>query len=175
MADSHDNLPAIRKAVNFFNEEKVQMVIHAGDLISPFTSNEFLKLKMPFEAVFGNNDGEKNGLKEAFSDLCFLEDFKEFNIDGRKIAVIHGHQDKITNALASGGNYDVLIRGHSHDKYISPTQFQDTKINNQNNNKQDNVLNTIIINPGETCGYLTGHQTVVIMDPEELKFNLIKL
>ena len=176
MADSHDNLNAIRKAVDFFNGEKVEMVIHAGDLISPFTSNEFKNLKMPFEAVFGNNDGERTGLKQAYSDLCVLEDFKEFNINGRKIAVIHGHQNKITNALAAGGNYDVLIRGHSHESHIDASGSEDKELNNQNNPEKGVIKShTIIINPGETCGYLSGHHTVVIMDPDDLKFHLIEL
>jgi len=176
MADSHDNLPAIRKAVDFFNREKVKMVIHAGDLISPFTSNVFKNLKMPFEAVFGNNDGERTGLKQAYFDLCVLEDFKSFNIDGRKIAVIHGHQDKITNALAAGGNYDVLIRGHSHKNHIYAWGSEDKELNSQNNHGNgESGSHTIIINPGETCGYLSGHHTVVIMDPDDLKFHLIEL
>lgn len=177
MADSHDNLTAIRKAVDFFNEEKVQMVIHAGDLISPFTANEFKNLKMPFEAVFGNNDGERTGLKQAYSDLCILEDFKEFNINGRKIAVIHGHQDKITLALTSSGHYDVLIKAHTHESHISSRGFEDKcEIKHQNNLIIDEYEpKTIILNPGEVCGYLTGHQTVVIMDPDNLKFHLIEL
>jgi putative phosphoesterase len=177
MADSHDNLPAIKKAVDFFNEEKVQMVIHAGDLISPFTANEFKNLKMPFEAVFGNNDGERTGLKHAYSGLCLLEDFKEFNINGRKIAVIHGHQDKITLALASCGHYDVLIRAHTHESHVSSRGFEDKYEQKNPNNLiiDENEPKTIILNPGEVCGYLTGHQTVVIMDPDNLKFYLIEL
>ncbi len=44
MSDSHDNLDAIRKAVKIFNNEDLDLVIHAGDLISPFTALEFRKL-----------------------------------------------------------------------------------------------------------------------------------
>lgn len=176
MADSHDNLIAIRQAVNFFNGEKLQMVIHAGDLISPFTASEFKNLKMPFEAVFGNNDGERTGLKQAYSDLCILEDFKELNINGRKIAVIHGHQDKIASALASCGHYDVLIRAHSHESYSSKGFEDKHRPKNLNKLKTRNKEpKTIVLNPGETCGYLTGHQTVVIMDSNNLEFYLIEL
>ncbi len=38
LSDSHDNLDAIKKAVNLLNKKKVDLVIHAGDLISPFTA-----------------------------------------------------------------------------------------------------------------------------------------
>lgn len=189
MADSHDNLPVIRKAVDFFNGEKVQMVIHAGDLISPFTASEFKNLEMPFEAVYGNNDGERAGLKTAYSDLCSLEDFKEINVAEKKIGIIHGHQDKITKALAHSGIYDVLITGHTHQSLISNINFSNhSKFSNDNyewlnENKELNNLQiweglikkTLIINPGETCGYITGKSTVVLLDIKDLKWNLIDL
>ncbi len=38
LSDSHDNMPAIERAVDFFNENNVDMVMHAGDIISPFTA-----------------------------------------------------------------------------------------------------------------------------------------
>ncbi|HNR26026.1 MAG TPA: metallophosphoesterase family protein, partial [Methanobacteriaceae archaeon] len=45
MSDSHDHIEAIRMVVNFFNQKKVDLVLHAGDLISPFTASEFKQLK----------------------------------------------------------------------------------------------------------------------------------
>ncbi len=191
MADSHDNLAAIIKAVDFFNENKVGMVIHAGDLISPFTANEFKNLEMPFEAVYGNNDGEREGLKTSYSDLCSLEDFKDINFAEKKIGIIHGHQDKITNALAHSGIYDILITGHTHQSLISSINFpnnpkfskdiygssnESTELNNSPNEIFNGMIKkTLVINPGETCGYLTGKSTVVLLNPIDLKFNLIEL
>lgn len=191
MADSHDNLSAIRKAVDFFNENEVDLLIHAGDLISPFTVKEFKNLKMPFEAVYGNNDGERDGLKTAYSNLCSLEDFKEINFAEKKIGIIHGHQDKITNALAYSGVYDILITGHTHQSFISHINFPDKPKFSEDNykhfkeynelaNSQKEIFNglikkTLVVNPGETCGYLTGKGTVVLMDPIDLKCDLIEL
>ncbi|HEY0196666.1 MAG TPA: metallophosphoesterase [Methanobacterium sp.] len=149
MSDSHDNLKAIKKAVKYFNSEHVEVVIHAGDLISPFTALEFLKLKSPLIAIFGNNDGERDGLRKAYQNMCYLEDFKEISIDDRQIAVIHGTNPVLVESLFSYGKYDVLVTGHSHKVEI----------------KNDK---TMLINPGETCGYLTGDKTVVLLDPEDL-------
>ncbi len=156
MSDSHDHLEAIRLAVDFFNQNKVDLVIHAGDLISPFTALEFKRLKMPFEAVYGNNDGEREGLKIAYEELCNLEDFKEINADGRKIAVIHGANQKLVDALAGGEYYDVLISGHNHQLDVCSDK-------------------TMTINPGETCGYLSGKKTVILLSTEDLNFKKIVL
>jgi uncharacterized protein len=156
MADSHDNLEAIRKAVKLFNRESVELVIHAGDLISPFTAQEFQKLNSSFVAVFGNNDGEKDGLRTAYKDLCYLEDFKELSVGGRKLAVIHGLKQALVDALAHSGDYDVVIRAHTHQQEIVREK-------------------TLVINPGEVCGYLSGNKTVVLLDIPDLSCKVVGL
>jgi putative phosphoesterase len=156
MSDSHDNLKSIDKAVKTFNKSDVELVVHAGDLISPFTINEFKKLKSEFIAVYGNNDGEREGLKKAYESLCILEDFKEISIEGWKFSIIHGTNHSIVDAIVQSDKYDVVIRGHTH-------QFE--------------IINgeTLVINPGETCGYVTGKQTVVLLDTDELSYQKVDL
>jgi uncharacterized protein len=156
MADSHDHLEAIRTAVELFNHEGVELVIHAGDLIAPFTAQEFMNLQTPLEAVFGNNDGERQGLRMAYENLCILEDLKELKISGRDIVVIHGKEQKLVDALAQSGNYDLVVRGHTHKKEI---------IDNK----------TLIINPGETCGYVSNERTVVLFDPIDMSWEVVYL
>lgn len=155
LSDSHDNLDAIKKAVNLLNKKKVDLVIHAGDLISPFTAQEFSKLKAPLEAIYGNNDGEREGLKKAYSDLCLLEDFKDIQFADRRIAVIHGKISSLVDALIQSQFYDVVIRGHNHKLEIK-------------------TGNTLMINPGECCGYLTDTRTMVLLDPQDLSYEIIE-
>ncbi|MDO5835078.1 MAG: metallophosphoesterase [Methanobacterium sp.] len=156
MSDSHDHMEAIKKAVRVFNQKNVEMVVHAGDLISPFTAREFKKLKAPLEAIFGNNDGERCGLVEAYSELCILEDFKELEVGGRKIALIHGTNQVLVDALQKSGKYDLVIRGHTHQMKVEEGP-------------------TMIINPGETCGYLSGEKTVVLLDTQDFNWEKIQL
>ena len=66
MADSHDNIDAIEKAINLFNENNVDMVLHAGDIVSPFTADILRNLKCDMLLIYGNNDGDKLYLKERF-------------------------------------------------------------------------------------------------------------
>ncbi len=153
MSDSHDNLDAIRKAVKIFNKEEVDVVIHAGDLISPFTALEFRKLDPELVAIYGNNDGEKEGLKVAYEEICILEDFKEISVEGWKFSIIHGSNQAIVDSLAKCGKYDVVIRGHTHKMEI---------LNGE----------TMIINPGEVCGYVSGQKTVVLLDTDDLSFEV---
>lgn len=155
MSDSHDNLEAIRKAVKILNDQSLDIVIHAGDLISPFTSSELEKLDAELIAVYGNNDGEREGLRIKYEDICILEDFKEISVDGWKFSVIHGTNQSIVDSLLGCGNYDVVVRGHTH---------------------KLEVLNgeTLMINPGEVCGYVTGQKTVVLLDTDDLSHEIIQ-
>ena len=156
MADSHDNLESIEKAVKVFNQEPVDLVVHAGDLISPFTAEIFKKLDSQFLAVFGNNDGERHGLRMVYKQLCYLEDFKEFKSGNKLMAIMHGSNQTIVEAISCSRKYDVLVRGHTHKVEIIEGE-------------------TLIINPGETCGYLSGNETVVIMDSDNLNYQIIHL
>lgn len=156
MSDSHDNLDAIRKAVKIFNNQDLDLVIHAGDLISPFTALEFQKLKPELVAIYGNNDGEREGLKNAYKEICPLEDFKEISVDSRKFSVIHGTNPAIVDSLARSGKYDIVVRGHTHKMEI---------LNGE----------TMIINPGEVCGYISAKQTVVLLETDDLSFEVIYL
>lgn len=156
MSDSHDNLSAIKEAVNLFNDYRVELVIHAGDLISPFTAKEFENLKCEFKAVFGNNDGERDGLRHFFKDLCPIDSLIEFEVQKRKIVVNHGTNETIIDALVKSEKYDIVIRGHTHKLGIIKGK-------------------TMVINPGETCGYLSGEKTVVLLNPVNLSYEIVTL
>ncbi len=150
MADSHDNMDAIRAAVELFNKKKVTTVLHAGDIISPFTTTAFKKLDADMYFVFGNNDGDRLLLKQKFGEIdaqCCGE-FGDLEIEGIRIALLHGIYEPPVDALAESGDFDAVIRGHTHHAGV-------TEVNE-----------TLLINPGETAGVLTGKRTVALLDPE---------
>ena len=154
MSDTHDNLPAIRKAVEFFNGENVELVIHAGDFVAPFVARELKELKAPLKGVFGNNDGERKGLYEA---LGIYDEILEIEADGMKIAVTHGTDERIVRALARSRLYDVVIVGHTH-KYEIREEGR-----------------TILVNPGEVCGYLTGVKSVALLDTRRREVKIVNI
>ncbi|OGS46118.1 MAG: YfcE family phosphodiesterase [Elusimicrobia bacterium RIFOXYD2_FULL_34_15] len=155
MSDSHDNLDNIEKAVNIFNQRKVDIVLHAGDLVSPFTANEFEKLKAKFIGVFGNNDGDKPFLIRRFKDIGELHDDPfTFEIDGKKVVLMHA--PKFLDELLEDKRYDIVIYGHTH--------------------KVDVRKGTsLVINPGECGGWLYGKSTVAILDTKTLNPEIIDL
>ena len=73
MADTHDNLPMVERAIRRQNEAKVELALHAGDHVSPFVIPLFKELKAKLIGVFGNNDGDHELLKKRFSENERLE------------------------------------------------------------------------------------------------------
>lgn len=156
ITDTHENMPKIRKAVELFNERKVDIVLHCGDIISPITFKEFKDLHCKIEFVFGNNDGERALLVEKFRDKGrFHPPGYELEIDGKKFIMMH--EPVGIEALAHSEKYDYIIYGHTHKQDIR--KFGKCRI----------------INIGETGGWITGKCTVGILNPRTDKLEILEI
>ena len=153
MADSHDNMHALKKAVDCFNYHKVAHVLHAGDLVAPFTANELSKLQCPLTLVFGNNDGDRLMLKNTFKENIHRAPH-QLQLAGKKILLLH-EPDNL-EALKVSGYFDAIIYGHTHQQIVDKGP-------------------TLVINPGECGGWLTNECTVAIWEVESNEVEIIKL
>jgi len=86
LSDSHDNFPGLMEAVEIFKRRKVEMILHAGDVVAPGMCYAFEGWDGELFLVYGNNDGDRVGLARDFGQVGgeFLEDFGEIEADGRK-------------------------------------------------------------------------------------------
>ena len=155
IADTHDNMNTLRKAIDIFNERGVEIVLHAGDYIAPFTSREFRRLKCRLVGVFGNNDGEKFGLVKQFEGFGELhEGIHQLELKSKKIAITH--YPEIADTLAGSDAYDVIIYGHTHRAEIRGPK-------------------PLVINPGECGGWLEGTSTIAILDLDAMHAEVIEM
>lgn len=151
IADSHDNLPKIKKAVQLFKKKNVTLVLHAGDYVAPFSFAPLKKSGIEFIGVFGNNDGEKQGLTKI-SEGKIKEGSLIIERFGRKIALAHELEE-----IDKSQKYDFVFYGHTHNFEIKSED------------------NTLYVNPGECGGWLTGKSTVAIIDCVSLRVKLLHL
>ena len=151
IADSHDNLNTLRQAVDYFNQQAVKFVLHAGDFVAPFTLKLLEQLKCPYQGVFGNNDGEKEGLRQK-SDNKIHPGPYYLELGGRKILLMHELDKSVIKK-----NIDLLIYGHTHK----------VKVGTENG--------VLLFNPGECGGWLTGKPTVAIIDLLTLDYEIKEL
>ena len=158
ISDSHDHHLNVLRAVEVFNEQKVNYIFHGGDIISPFTAKAFAGVDgAKFVAVFGNCDGEKLFLQSTINDFggeihdCSYRG----QVGGRQIFMTH--RPDVVEEVVSSGRYDLIIYGHTH--------------------KQDirKVGNSLVINPGESTDWITGESDVVILELDDMSVEKISL
>jgi putative phosphoesterase len=156
LSDSHDNLTRVREAVRLFNDTGCSLVIHAGDFVAPFTVDELRNLRAPVKAVFGNCDGERAGLAKAFEGLGELREAPlKFSHAGLRFLVCH--LDSPVGFHLASKAYDVVVFGHTHKPLAE---------------RRGGVL---LVNPGETGGWLSGRSTIALLDPAALAAEIITL
>ncbi len=140
LSDSHDQIDNVEKAVALFAGRKVDLVAHAGDIVSPFVWPFFSTLNVPIKCVFGNNKGDveehKNVTKKLGLDIEFADGLLEFSHSGKRFALHHGNIAGQTERLAQSGKYDVVVCGHDH--------FP----------KVERKGGTLVMNPGSLVGKL---------------------
>ena len=157
IADSHDNLTKIREATTILNRREVELVLHAGDYIAPFTLPELAKIKCQrFVGVFGNNDGEKFGLQKGIASFGELHRAAySLEHQGKKILLLH--EPDLLEPCIRAQQFDLIVYGHLHEL--------DTRREGA----------TMVINPGELGGWLYGKSTFVICDLTHQTYEVIEI
>lgn len=139
LSDTHDQIDNILIAIKYFNKICVDLVIHCGDWVSPFSLVHYLELNAPISGIFGNNDGDifrhieyskRLNLNIHYEDRLLV--LKNFD---KKIVVYHGDYIEIVEALERCCMYDVVLYGHNHHPEIHKRQ------------------GIIVINPGSLLDY----------------------
>ena len=151
VADTHDNLPNIKKVLELAAERSVEAIIHLGDIVSPFAAKPFAASGITTYAVFGNNDGEKEGLR---SILDIEKPPRLLELAGKRLLLVHnlgtlGEQEK--------RGADAVLFGHTHRAGVE---------------KEGQVL---MLNPGEAGGWLFGRATCALLDLDAMHAEIVDL
>lgn len=154
LSDTHDDMEAIGKAVIYFNESGAKRVLHAGDYVSPFTFEILSGLKAELTGIFGNNDGDRLLLRDKSGGRIFNQPLM-LDLDGKRTVVVH--EPSAVESLAKSGDYAIVIYGHTHEPDIRK------------------VGNALIVNPGKAARLHKGGSTVVLLDTNTMKTELIEL
>jgi hypothetical protein len=158
LSDTHDAHEFVAKAIEIFNTKEVGYVLHAGDLISPFTGRAFSALtNAKFIGVYGNCETEKDLVKEyvgAFGGEI-AGDVYTGQIGGKSIYM--RHEPLGLDGVIRSGDYDVVIYGHTHRQDIRK------------------VGDVLVVNPGEATGLKSGAPSVAIVDLEDMSCEAVFL
>ena len=121
-SDIHGCLPALEKVLDFFEQEKCDMMCIMGDIINYGPRNRIPEgidpkgiverlnaLADKIVAVRGNCDAE---VDQMLLDFPIMADYALVVDNGRRLLLTHGHKYNKENMLP--GKYDVVFSGHTH-------------------------------------------------------------
>jgi uncharacterized protein len=148
MADTHDRVPAVSELLEKLSQRGVSMVMHAGDYCSPFCLAPFHQRGMALLGVFGRNDGDRETLSAYAARGMGTEIYESphsFDVGGKRVLLVHDIAEVTARSIES---HDFVIHGSSHLQ------------------SERKVGTTLVINPGEACGWIHGECTGAILDTE---------
>ena len=150
LADTHDNLPMIEQAAAALRARGAEVLLHAGDFISPFALKLLLRAGLPVIGVFGNNDGDREELTKIGVEL--FSSPHRFELAGRRVIMAH-EPVVMWKALEEGD--ELAVCGHTHCAEVSAGP-------------------PLIVNPGEASGWLSGHATVAMVNLKDLSAEVVE-
>lgn len=159
ISDIHDNIPNLKKVLDYCALNNIAKIICCGDLASLETL-DFLNANFSGEIfyTFGNMDNDflKNYSFEndQYKKTKIFKEFGEIEIDNKNVAFIHFPQE--AKILCESGKYRFVFYGHTHKPF-------------------EEIINSCkMLNPGNVANqyYLP---TFATWETEEDKFSLIRV
>jgi uncharacterized protein len=134
VSDTHGDIPNTLKAVRLFEDRRVQLVVHCGDIGSPEIPRLFAP--WPTHYVLGNVDGSGTQLRSAIEDAgqTLHGRFGTLVAGGRRIALIHSDNIELFHDTIDSQDWDLLCYGHTH---LARCHI---------------VVRTVVLNPGAVHG-----------------------
>ena len=157
IADTHDRLPAIAELVKQLQAGGASMVLHAGDYCSPFSLAPIENAQMSLLGVFGRNDGDPQGLVTRAQSALGIELFESphsLEVGGRRVLLVHDIGDVNERSVLA---HEVVVHGNTHQ--------QELKHRGE----------TLIVNPGEGCGWLFGKPSAALLDLDARRVEFLTL
>jgi len=155
-ADAHDHVDNVRRAVVEFNQIGCDLILFAGDLVSPQVVPPLRKLHAPLVACFGDNDGNLRGI-EGGMRICGTIGHPPFGLvarDGTRIILTH----ILEHARGLIDNANLVVFAHTHRPSIAK-----------------DAHDRLFVNPGETGGWAFRKPTIAIVETDPLQARLIDL
>ena len=148
LSDTHDNLENTREAARQFRRERVDTLLHCGDVCEP----AIVKALEAFTVYFalGNMDRVHNlGIAvKAVQGPGHLARCHRLVLGGLPITVVHGHEEGLLNSLIYSGEYAYLFCGHTHKR------------------TERTIGSTRVVNPGALGGRQKEYRSICIVDLE---------
>lgn len=159
LSDTHDNIPNLRAAVTYCNAYAVTVIIHCGDLISPFMLPVLAEFGGVAHLIYGNNVGDQHLISQrcgtTYPTLTHHGIFGAVEAGGRQIAFTH--YPEMARGLASQGRFHVVCCGHNHRYGV------------------ERLGDCLLINPGELLGAEAATPCFAILETATMEVERVEI
>lgn len=120
LSDTHGHTAKTLQAIRRLRAEKVQLVLHAGDIGSEGVLHELMEHfggdGIPVHAVLGNVDLYSDTLRTAdgVMGVTVRRFIPDLEVDGVHIAVAHGDEPRTLAEFLDNPDLDYVVTGHTH-------------------------------------------------------------
>ncbi len=144
LSDTHGNLRAVAEALRLLEERDVATILHCGDIGTPETIELFAGTTTHF--ILGNCDYDVSDLQRTAKAIgaSFHGRFADLELDGKRIAMTHGDDNRLLSEMENSERFDYLFYGHTHEP------------------EEHRTGRTLVLNPGAL--YRARPKTFVILD-----------
>lgn len=155
-ADTHDHVDNVRRAVHEFVRRGCELVVFAGDFVSPIVVPPLRRLGVPVLACFGDNEGNRTGIAGGMRIVGPVADgpFGFETPDGTRFVVTHVPGPM--RDLCDGA--DAVITAHTHKPRIERDE-----------------AGRLWVNPGETSGWTYRRPSIAIVETDPLAAEIVPL
>ncbi len=157
ISDTHDNIPNLKKVLNYCQKNKVTQLIHCGDL-AEIETLDFIQANFTGTIfwTFGNMDLEHSAnypfTDKKYSAIRIFSKHGEITMANKRIAFVHFPE--YAQKLALSGRFDFVFYGHTHKPW-------------------EEIVNSCkLLNPGNVANQIY-QPTFAIWDSLTDKFQLI--
>jgi uncharacterized protein len=155
ISDTHGHLRGTQDAVRMLESLQVEAVLHCGDIGTP----EVVACLRPWPThfVFGNTDHDHLTLREAIEScglVCHGE-YGEIVLGQRRIALLHGHDQRLLKQTIEEEQHDLVCSGHTHVAEVVRRG------------------RTLVLNPGAI--YRASPHTIAVVDLAKMEATIVPL
>jgi uncharacterized protein len=114
VSDTHGKSDLMRQAVSILRQRGMQFLIHCGDVGSLAVVDQMAGI--PSALVWGNGDFDRYTLERYAGRLGLqcLGSFGRLELDGKRVAVMHGDDNRMKQRVLNEQKDDYLLLGHTH-------------------------------------------------------------
>ena len=200
LADSHDHVDHTRRVVERFNAAKCDLVLHAGDFVSPIVVPTLRRLRCRLIGVWGDNDANRRAIAGGLRPVGEVHEppYEADLVPGWRLIMDHRPLPKsLLEQCESDEDEPAAVSecrgrkgGAAAPAFDPQPTTGETPMRPAEGSSETRTLavqahthhpgvrpyhRLLLLNPGEACGWVTGRATAALFNTETAQADIFEV